>query len=560
MFKKMISLPAALLLIAATSATAEIKFISPGETPASPLEAADMSALDLAEIYRGLNLLSFIRSRASRGSILNGLARKLADDDIDGEPGITAADRELAASVEISAALARAAQSWAANDLDGDGVVTRDELIIVGRTRVKVSSARLRQNGTITLTDEQRTELALEYVANFLRRDRDGDNAVTYAEATASVDQEKILTRFRAEGGALKPVWDADGNGTITEFELRRAADRLLDLFDTNGDNVVNTDEVKKSKKALLAARYLINDPTRGKRIRCTLPEVPKLAEVVVIQGEAGTAVTNLKFGVPNDPVVRMIEVVVPQGETEIFLIASMRSASVLRIMGPGAGRLKTVVGVAATIALAGGDAKLANTPCHRGFLGIRIVEPGGVTKEFGLATGRDDVRALVADKLGHVNLGTLMNDTTVLFQNDALPNMRGDGQIIIDRFLSFDPGGYQMLDPAQIQATVPASAREIPPLEIGLIVLASQGKIEFVASPETSSPKSPDTITREAPKGQATDDILWQKTPDSDASTHFQLTVVVLRAIDLPAGLTTERGVRIIVPDGVPKPRGLRN
>lgn len=67
---------------------------------------------------------------------------------------------------------------------------------------------------------------------------------------------------------------------------------------------------------------------------------------------------------------------------------------------------------------------------------------------------------------------------------------MKGDGQIIIDRLLSFDPGGFQMLDPGGIRSTMPVCARELPPLEIGLIVLASlQG---LTTTTGKGAPKTP--------------------------------------------------------------------
>ncbi|NNE89651.1 MAG: hypothetical protein HKN27_16405 [Silicimonas sp.] len=561
MCAKSIFLPVVALIMGTSALSAEITFIRPGEIPPNPLEASDMSALDLDAIYRGIDLLGRIRSRASRGMIGTAVMNDFAKDDIDGTPGITVNDRDLAARVEISQARARAAQPWAANDLDNDGIVTRDELLVVARTKTEATARRQRQTRSIELTDEQREALVLDYVATFLGRDLDGDNTVTYAEAIASVDEERILTRIRTEGGALKPIWDVNDDGVINEVEVRLSIERLLDLFDSNGDNVVNNDEVQVSRKALFKARARVGDPSRGKRIKCTLPEVPRTAEVAVLQGNAGSAVTNLKFKIPNDPVVRMTEVFVPKGETDIYLIASLRSPTVLRMMGPGVERVKAVVGVAAQVALAAGNAELANTACHRGFLGIRVVDPGGVAKEFGRALGRDDLRAVVADRLGRVDLGTFTNDPDIRLANDALPVMTGDGQIVIDRFLSFDPGGLQMLDPSRIQSTVQVIARDVPPLEIGLIVLASEGMVEFVAPPPGFLTREiPKGVKREVPKSEANDSIVWQKTPDGGTRATFPLTVVVRRAIELPAGLTTERGVRLIVPDGVPKPRGAKN
>lgn len=561
MFQKLVFPSLVALVLAATSAFAEVKFVRPGEPPPSKAAEPETGAMDLDTIYRGVDLLGRFMSRSSRGAIIGALVNDFARDDIDGSPGITDSDRELAARVEISQARARAAQPWAANDLDGDGIVTRTELLAVGRTKVEDSARRQASGSVIELTETQREALVLDYVETFLDGDLNGDDAVSYDEAVAAVDAEGILTRIRTEGSALKPVWDTDRNRTITEAEVRQAADRLLDLIDANRNNVVDTDEANAFRQALLKARARADDPSRSKRIKCTLPTVPPAAEVVVLQGDAGTAVTNIAFDVPNDPVVRMADVMVPEGEAELYLFASMRTPTVLRLTGPGAGRVKAVVGVAAAVALAGGDASLANTACHSGFLGIRIKEPGGVATEFGRALGRDDLRAVVAPRLGRVDIGSLTNAADVLLEDDALPIMAGDGQFVIDRFLSFDPGGYQVLDPTEIRSTVAVHLRDVPPLEMGLIVLASEGKIDFVEPPPGFLSRDvPSDIKRVVPEGGAADGIVWQQKPGGGSKASFPLTVVVRRAIELPAGLTTERGVRLIVPDGVPKPRGAKN
>lgn len=554
-------LAALAFVIFSMPAPAEIEFIRPGDLPSEGPAELDVGLLELDEVYRGLDLLGRLSSRATKGTVISALMIDYAKDDIDGVPGITDTDRELAASVEIARKRSSASRTWAENDLDGDGVVTRSELMVVGRSRVEGGVRSQGQDALIELTEEQRETLVLDYVGTFLGQDRDSNDAVTYEEAIAPVDEEGILTRLRTEGAALKPVWDADGNGAITEVEVRRSADRLLDLMDANDNNFVEVEEAQAAFRAFTTARARSEDPSRGKRIKCTLPEVPKTAEVVVLQGDSGSAVTNIALDVPNDPVIRMAEVEVPEGKTDVYLIASMRSPTIFRIMGAGAARVKAVVGVAAVVALEGGKADLANTPCHRGFLGIRIVEPGGVAAEFGQALGRDDLRAVVAERLGHINLGTLSNAADTLLVGDALPVMRGDGQIVVDRFLSFDPGGFQVLDPGKIQSTVKVSARDLPPLEIGLIVLASEGKIDFVSPPPGFLTRDvPDGIKRVVPDGDAKAGITLQGEAGGGSSAQFPLTVVVRRAIDLPAGLTTERGVRLIVPDGVPKPRGLRN
>ncbi len=531
---------------------AEIKFIRPGEKPLSQPPVSSVAALDLDALYRGIELTGRVRARTTREMIVATMMDEFAREDVDGKPGISDADRLLAADVEIAAKRANALRTLHQNDLDSDGVVTRGELVTVGRVQNAKKAQRHQPNGSVVMTAEQRETLVLDFVARSLAKDRDGDDSLTAEEVVAGLNEDQIRTRYRTEGGLVKAIWDVNADGVITESEMRQSLDRLLGLIDSNGDGIIDPEEAAPIRKAMIAAKVRADDPSRGKRVACSLPQVPNSAEVIVLQGESGTAVTNLGFVGPRDQIVRMTDVAVPEGGRDLYLLVSMRKPALVRLSGPGEERVKAVVGVAAPVAVTGGKASLANTPCHRGFLGIRIIEPGGVEKEFGKALGRDDVRALVADRLGRVDLGTWTNDPVARLAGDATPMMEGDGQVIVDRFLSYDPGGFQMPDPNRVQSTVPVKSRALPPLEIGLIVLASEGKIDFVA-PE------PD-IVGTGTDGEARDGIAgWLKSPKKKPRGPVPLTVLVRRAIDLPAGLTTERSVRLIVPDGVPAPRGAK-
>ena len=52
---------------------------------------------------------------------------------------------------------------------------------------------------------------------------------------------------------------------------------------------------------------------------------------------------------------------------------------------------------------------------------------------------------------------------------------------------------------------------------------------------------------------------VVWLNKRSGGQKAIFPLTIILREAIELPAGLTRERGVRLIVPDGVPKPRGAK-
>ena len=181
-------LPATLVILtAALPARAEIKFVRPEEPSPSQSPAPDLGALDVAEIFRGIDLLRRVSNRASHGRVIASLVNDHAQDDIDGTPGITDADRALAARVEISKARARAAQPLAEHDLDADGVVTKAELLIIGATRTDSMARRQGLGSGIELTRAQRDTIAADYAAGFLGRDLDGDDRVTLDEVMATI-------------------------------------------------------------------------------------------------------------------------------------------------------------------------------------------------------------------------------------------------------------------------------------------------------------------------------------------------------------------------------------
>ena len=106
----------------------------------------------------------------------------------------------------------------------------------------------------------------------------------------------------------------------------------------------------------------------------------------------------------------------------------------------------------------------------------------------------------------------------------------------------------------------VPVEARGLPPLEIGLMVLASLGKIDFVGPPPGFVEcVVPGAVKREAVEDEKPGGVVWLNKRSGGQKAIFPLTIILREAIELPAGLTRERGVRLIVPDGVPKPRGAK-
>ena len=514
--------------------------------PAPAPQPPDLSNLSLAEAYRALDLYKFIGRGVTRGAALDGLLRAFQAEQFDDDPALTQNDYRLRADLDRARRRADLASQILRYDLDADLVATEEELHIGARAHVSQS----RQ--PVALTEEQIEQLVLQRVATFLVYDADGDRNVTLAELYAWVETQ-MEPGVPTGPQRLSMEWDVNGDGAITEIELRRAADAALDLIDMDRDGLLAQQELDLTKTALIRRKGQIDNKARGAEVRCALPSVPAETELVVVQADKGSGVTDLDFDGDRSAVVRMAELVIPAGDRPIHVIASMRSTTVLHLTGAGAGRVRGVTGVAAPVGvLTGGDTAVAQTQCFAGFLGIRVREPGGIRSEFERALGRRVDVLIEAKTLGRVDLDRARNTEGARLEGDLLGTLDGDAALVADWLLQFDPGGYQALRPETIRATTPVTRLKVPPLEIGLMHLAMEGALDFAEGP-TGRP-----VARIRTEGTPSRP-LTTTAPNTARPSQTLLHVVARRYFEMPAGFSDEpRAIRVIVPEGVPVPKGI--
>jgi hypothetical protein len=338
---------------------------------------------------------------------------------------------------------------------------------------------------------------------------------------------------------------------------LRRAADAALDLIDRDRDGLLAQQEVALIRTSLIRRKGQRDNKARGRIVQCSLPSIPSDTMIAVVQGRQGSGVTDLEFAGDRDEVVRMSELVVPEGDKPIHVIASMRSSTVFRISGDGAHRVRGVTGVAAPVGLLpGSGASLSMTKCFSGFLGIRLQEPGGIRAEFERVLARPVEVVVEAETLGKVDLGLGRNDLSARLTGDMLSGLKGDATLVGEWLLSFDPGGYQEPDPKTVVADSPVTKLPVPPLEIGLMALAMQGALDFVEGRGGRPVAILRTGQDEADKGASAKKA---SAPNRRVPVRNMLHVVARRYFEMPPGYTDAfRALRVIVPEGVPRPKGI--
>jgi len=174
--------------------------------------------------------------------------------DVDGDGVITAADEELDRDRAAAAGRAATVQYILQYDLDGDGVVTRDEVADAFEMRIAMMPV-----------DRSRSDFKQQFDAEItkqMRADKNGDGRIDGAEMLAfakepgsaggwitNIPMVPVLSRNGMIALAL--AFDDDRDGKTTEAELLKAAESFLRRIDTDGDGTISRDESQAFRRSI---------------------------------------------------------------------------------------------------------------------------------------------------------------------------------------------------------------------------------------------------------------------------------------------------------------------
>ncbi len=178
--------------------------------------------------------------------------------DIDGSGEVTEEDALIKQQIEHAKRRNSSYSYWASHDLNGDAVVTIEEVRQVYLPEAR--GALLGLGVAANTVDEADIQVRLE--ARLSGRleglfDFDGDGVFTFEEVVEGAEEKYPanrdgIARLVHERGnqwsppiLVAPIFDQNNDGRVTEAEFLAPYESLLDTYDQDGDGVLDAQEVE---------------------------------------------------------------------------------------------------------------------------------------------------------------------------------------------------------------------------------------------------------------------------------------------------------------------------
>jgi Ca2+-binding EF-hand superfamily protein len=279
-----------------------------------------------------------ILSQLQPGATLNDYVERLRQEfrqlDADMDGVLSAADADLHDGVAAAQLRSAAAMPILQADLNGDGVVTADEL-----RRFLVYQRRTQTGPSVAQSIESD-------VRRLMAADKDGDGKITLAEAMNAVDLRPenrnmsmfglshrvrqlltlahggdgklTLAEFEAAGAEQFRTVDTDGNGTISQNELsqfrQRQTERLRDQARQNADSTRERTEAEA-------------------RAQCAMPKASDAAKVVVLSAHKSEALARVGLG-SQDILTGTGEIRIEPGREPLYIVIMTHEPTIWRLTG----------------------------------------------------------------------------------------------------------------------------------------------------------------------------------------------------------------------------------
>ena len=503
----------------------------------------------------------------------------------DGVPGFTPEDAVILEQVRLAAERAQRMARYLHDDLNGDLVVSTEELTLRAR---REANRPLRSNGvTVPPSAEQIKYLTERALEKALEPDVNGDGQLTLDELRDHVNVELGNRRHNSRSMGPDMRHDADGDGRVTMEEFIAGMMSVAREVDTNGDGTVSREEMQAIYGPIQRQQRKLrqNDRVRDylkkalgeegakeftqARALCQFPPVKGEVALHVVGGYEGSALTNIWLG-KKTGTAELVDMVIPAEGPRIHLVAPFFGDTILRLRDPG-GRVSRVVATQGEIGVIGGAADLeiarVHEACHLDLhdpASGQNPEPGAFyAQRMGLERAAGVVQGYT---LGSVNLGTGANSFDRVMMGSVPAPSAATAKASWDRFLLFNPGGFVALDPKTVKAAVPVGKHDIWPQYAGVAALVAEGALVPLPRDDTKRQVLENDAGEIRLSGKtfvpgAGDDaihmgglIFTEERPKTWVGRKPQVYLMT-RALTLPSGLDGAHGIHIAIPEGLGKP-----
>ncbi|MCB6177461.1 hypothetical protein LHP98_04865 [Rhodobacter sp. Har01] len=492
----------------------------------------------------------------------------------DGAPGLGPLDRELSAQMDLARHRARRLAQMLEFDLNGDFVVTVEELRPFAQQK---ANQPLRSGDTeVEPTEAQKGQIVEAFLAEVLALDANGNGRLDADELAALNDRDR--RSFDGDRGifAFAPLLDADADGVLTRAEHLAGLLSATEGLDADKDGrLTEAERAAFLQRPPVVARPI--DPAEVLidtylRPECRLNPVPDAAQVVAVAGYEGAALSTLRIG-REGSLTTVADVIVPEGEGKLFVVADFQEAVILRFSG-AVGRINGVIGLDAAVATMGLERRqlkrfgTITPPCTTDLWDPEKKNEPAPLERLTAALGRPPLALVAAYTVGAVDLGRA--EVLPLAPLPGARSLPGDAPAaaIWAEMLRHNPGGLVDIAAEDVVAPYQTAPYTVLPQEAGLAQLVEQGLL-------TPQPRGPaENMVIEDENGRITlngkvifpghgDDMIGsgglaytEEAPKTWVGRK-QAEYVVEGPITLPDGLQGSHSVIFLLPKGVEMPKG---
>lgn len=429
--------------------------------------------------------------------------------DADGNGTLDAADIDLHDQMTKASALMPIAMRMFMADLNGDGVITEDEL----RRRLQYDQ-RLTNSPSAAIAANVEQE-----VRKFMAADTDHDGRITWEEAIAWLRQQANPAATYGMGVTVKQVLTLapPGKSSLTLAELEDAATAFFRKVDTDSNGTISLDELETERTRVNQANLDVTRQraTEAARVNCDVPKASDAAKVVLLSAYETESLSTVALGSQNE-VTGVGNVVAEPGVDPLYLVIVTNQATIWRFYG-ATERIERVI-VMSTQPWSGKLAK--NAPPRAGVVGVpaeRVSFPhaSNCLSYFTTAPSTQSAQAagIVKAVVGKSPEVVVAKYSVIAFNApsgriESTKTGGGGGLIIVQngqRFVvengkmralettqnpdaeldRFHPGGVVTIDAKVVVASVPVEPYEVLPQEAGLSQLVKSGALSRNGSNE---------------------------------------------------------------------------